>query len=219
MVRIAVVLVTLLLAGCGGSPQPPAATPASGETGAGVAPVAGPPDAGTRAGHGNDLGAQFERAVRGAVRVPPSDDTPPLAMLRLDPGRGDAVVHNSPVREQRRPDVALPRPEFDAIALIRDGDGGTGRIRVSVVYVTRCEGVERQKAEYFPPAQIENIRIAPGVRVPAQRSRSARLRFPAGCDVTGKAFAEATNAAGLESFSDPIWFRYTATNTRGDGTT
>ena len=83
-------------------------------------------------------------------------------------------------------------------------------MRVSVVYVTRCDGVERQNAHYFPPAQIENVRIAPGVRVPVQRSRSARVRFPAGCDVTGKAFAEATNAAGLESFSDPIWFRYSA---------
>jgi hypothetical protein len=209
-VRIAVVLVALLVAGCGGSPQPPAATPANGETGAGAAPVAGPPDAGTRAGHGNDLTAQFERAVLGTVDVPPRDETPPLALLRLDSGSGDPVVHDSPVREQRRPDIALPRPEFAATALIRDGDGGTGRVRVSVVYVTRCDGVERQKADYFPPAQIENVRIAPGVRVPAQRSRSARVRFPAGCDVTGKAFAEATNAAGLESFSDPIWFRYTA---------
>ena len=209
-VRTAVLVLAVVVAGCGGSPQPPAATPANGETGSGGAPVAGPPDAGTEAGHGNDLAAQFERAIRGAVRVPVRDATPPLAMLRLDPGTGEPVVHDSPVREQRRPDLALPRPEFDATALIRDGDGGTGRVRVSVVYVTRCDGVERQRADYFPPAQIENVRIAPGVRVPAQRSRSARVRFPAGCDVTGKAFAEATNAAGLESFSDPIWFSYDA---------
>jgi hypothetical protein len=26
--------------------------------------------------------------------------------------------------------------------------------------------------------------------------------------VLGKVFAEATNASGLESFSDPIWFAY-----------
>jgi hypothetical protein len=26
--------------------------------------------------------------------------------------------------------------------------------------------------------------------------------------VTGKAFAEATNAHGLESFSDPMWFEF-----------
>jgi hypothetical protein len=227
-VRAAVLALAVLIAGCGGSPQPPAASPANGETGTGrppVAgppnagppdagppdagpPVAGPPDAGTRAGHGNDLAAQFERAVRGTVAVPARDRTPPLAMLRLDPGGGAPVVHDSPVRDQRRPEVKLPRPGFAATALIRDGDGGTGRVRVSVVSVIHCDGAERQQADYFPPAQIENVRIAPGVRVPAQRSRSARVRFPAGCDITGKAFAEATNAAGLESFSDPIWFRF-----------
>ena len=30
----------------------------------------------------------------------------------------------------------------------------------------------------------------------------------AGCRVSGKVFAEAINASGLESFSDPIWFVY-----------
>ena len=171
-------------------------------------PVAGPPDAGTRAGHGNDLAAQFERTVRGAIRVPERDATPPLALLRLDAGAGEPVVHDSPVRAQRRPALRLARPELAATALIRDTDGGTGRIRVSVVYATRCNGQERQHGDYFPPAQVENVRIAPGVRVPVQRERSARVRFAAGCDVSGKVFAEATNAAGLESFSDPIWFSY-----------
>ena len=89
-----------------------------------------------------------------------------------------------------------------------DADGGTGRVRVSIVYATRCDGVERQHAAYFPPAQLETIRIAPGVRVPAERVRSGRVAFPPGCAVSGKAFAEATNAHSLESFSDPIWFEY-----------
>jgi hypothetical protein len=168
----------------------------------------GVPDGGVAAGHGGDLAEHFARTVRGLVRVPARDQTPPLALMKLTTGAGRPVVHDSPVRPRPRPAVALARPEFTATALIRDADGGTGRIRVSIVYVTHCAGVERQHAAYAPPAQIENVRIAPGVRVPRERSRSARVRFPARCGVTGKAFAEATNAHGLESFSDPIWFEF-----------
>jgi hypothetical protein len=142
------------------------------------------------------------------VRVPARDATPPRALLQLDTGAGKPVVHDSPVRSRRQPPVRLARPEIDATALIRDPDGGSARIRVSVVYATRCHGVEQQHGDYFPPAQIEVVRIAPGVRVPIQRTRHGRVRLPANCDVSGKVFAEATNAAGLESFSDPIWFRY-----------
>ena len=204
----ALIVAVLLLAACG-SESKPAPPLANGETGAATSEpaVAGPPDAGTRAGHGADLAAQFAQPARGDVRVPATDMTPPLAMLRLD-GGGAPVVHASPVQPRPRPALRLSRPRFSATALIRDGDGGTGRIRVSVVYTTRCDGVDRQHGDYFPPAQIESIRIAPGVRVPVQRLRSADVRLPDGCDAHGKVFAEATNAAGLEAFSDPIWFRY-----------
>ena len=217
-------VVAALLAGCGDSAGPsPRATPggdadgradaapplANGETGAGTAPAAPPgvPDGGVAAGHGADAGERFAQRVRGRVEVPPSDRTPPLALLRLQTG-AEAVVHDSPVRPAPRPAVRLRRPELRATALIRDADGGTGRVRVSIVYATRCDGAERQHAAYFPPAQLETIRIAPGVRVPAERVRSGRVAFPPGCTVSGKAFAEATNAHSLESFSDPIWFEY-----------
>ena len=40
------------------------------------------------------------------------------------------------------------------------------------------------------------------------RRRTARVPLPAGCRVTGEAFADATNALGLESFSDPVRFVY-----------
>ena len=207
----AIVAALLCLAACGGddAAREPVPTLANGETGAATPEprVAGPPDAGTRAGHGADLAAQFEQPARGIVRVPARDTTPPLAMLRLDAG-GTPVVHASPVQPQPRPALRLTRPRFSATALIRDGDGGTGRIRVSVVYTTRCDGVDQQHGDYFPPAQIESIKIAPGARVPVQRERTADVRLPDGCDVNGKVFAEATNAAGLEAFSDPIWFRY-----------
>jgi hypothetical protein len=38
--------------------------------------------------------------------------------------------------------------------------------------------------------------------------RTATLRFPAGCAVEGKVYAEAMNAHGLESYSDPIVFTW-----------
>jgi hypothetical protein len=219
----------VLAAGCGGGKaretrggDPPelangemgVGAPAAGTSpGAGTSAEASPgvpavPDGGVAAGHGAaDLGEVFARRVRGRVTVPARDVTPPLALLRLHAG-ADAVVHDSPVRPSPRPALRLARPEVRATALIRDTDGGTGRVRVSVVYATRCGENERQHAAYFPPAQLENVRIAPGVRVPAQRSRSGRVTFPADCIVSGKAFAEATNAHSLESFSDPVWFEY-----------
>jgi hypothetical protein len=206
-----------LLAGCGGSggatPPRERATPAAtatavlenGETGAG-AESTGPavPDGGVATGHGTEPAERFAERVRGRVRVPERDRTPPLALLRLDVD--DPIVHDSPVRSTPLPPVVLADPELRATGLVRDTDGGTGRIRVSVVYVTRCGDDEQQHAGYFPPAQVETVRIAPGTLVPAQRSRRARVRFPAGCAVRGKVFAEATNAHSLESFSDPIQF-------------
>jgi hypothetical protein len=207
-------LCVLGFAACGGSAKrdspPPLPPPVSGDVGAGVdePAVAGPPDAGTRAGHGRDLDRLFFQPARGVVRVPDADRTPPLALIRLDAGAKAPVVHESPVRRKRSAIVRLVRPELAATALIRDADGGTGRIRVSLVYVTRCNGADRQRAQYFPPPQIESIKIAPGVRTPVQLTRRAHVRFPAGCRVSGKVFAEATNASGLESFSDPIWFTY-----------
>jgi hypothetical protein len=209
-----VLLIAVGLAACGGSTTrdapPPLPPPVSGDVGAGAdePAVAGAPDAGTRAGHGADLDTLFFQPARGDVRVPDTDRTPPLALIRLDAGAKTPVVHDSPVRRKRSAIVRLVRPELAATALIRDTDGGTGRIRVSLVYVTRCDGKDRQRAQYFPPPQIESIKIAPGVRTPVQLTRSAHVRFPAGCRVSGKVFAEATNASGLESFSDPIWFTY-----------
>jgi hypothetical protein len=209
--HFAPLVAALLVVGCGAERRDPPPLRVSGDdTGIGTdAPrVAGPPDAGSRTGHGNDLERQFSQPARGVVRVPESDRTPPLAMLRLDAGAKAPVIHASPVRRQRGEPVPLVRPELAATALVRDADGGTGRVRVSIIYATRCDGVDRQHAAYFPPAQTEAIRVAPGVRIPVQRTRSARVRFRAGCEVLGKAFAEATNASGLESFSDPIWFAY-----------
>lgn len=192
------------LAACGTAGGPPdadsGARPRAGAPSAGGVAV---PDGGVAAGHG----AGDDR--RGRVRVPDRDPTPPLAELRLEPGAGaPALVHRSPVRPRRAPAVALARPEVRATALIRDADGGTGRIRLTVRWVADCRGERRPRTVHLPPSQIERIRIAPGVLAPVERRRSARVRLPRGCRVSGEAFADATNASGLESFSDPVRFTH-----------
>lgn len=190
------VLIVLAVAGCGGDA---AHEPVPSPAGRGV----GVPDGGQRAGHGGDDAAPPARLVR----VPDRDGTPPLAVLRFQPpGGAPPVVHRSPVRPRRAPAVELARPEFRATAIIRDEDGGTGRIRLSVRYEATCDGRRKRATLHRPPSQIERIRLTPGTRAPTERRRTARIRLPAGCRVTGEAFADATNARGLESFSDPVRF-------------
>jgi hypothetical protein len=195
-VRRVALLIVLAVAGCGGDTGPePAPSPAGG--GAAV------PDGGQRAGHGGDDAAAAGRMVR----VPDRDDTPPLAILRFEPpGGAPPLVHRSPVAPRRAPAVELTRPAFRATAIIRDEDGGTGRIRLSVRYEATCDGRRERATLHRPPSQIERIRLTPGTRAPTERRRTARVRLPAGCRVTGEAFADATNAHGLESFSDPVRF-------------
>jgi hypothetical protein len=142
------------------------------------------------------------------VRVPERDATPPLALLRLWPGAGARLVeHRSPVRARRSPPVTLSRPEVRATAVIRDPEG-TGRIRITVKYVATCAGARLRRTVHHPPPEIERIRLAPGTDAPAVRTRRDRVPLPAGCRVAGEAFADATNALGLESFSDPVRFVY-----------
>ena len=192
--RRLLILPLLALAGCGGGDEP-APSPERGPARPAV------PDGGTAAGHG-----AADRA--GRVRVPERDVTPPLALIRVLPG-GDAapVVHRSPVRARPAAPVALAEPVLRATAVVRDADGGTGRIRLTVRYVATC-GERRRRTLHHPPPQIESIRLAPGTAAPVRRVRSARMPLPAGCAVTGEAFADATNAHGLESFSDPVRFAY-----------
>jgi hypothetical protein len=141
------------------------------------------------------------------VRVPARDDTPPLAALLLR--HGDRVVSSvAPVLPDREAPLHLERPELDLTALTRDADGGTGRIRVSVRHVRSCDGSDERQTRYFPPSEIARVRVAPGAVVPAERRRRARVRFEPDCRIRGKAWADATNASGLESFSDQIHFEY-----------
>ena len=146
------------------------------------------------------------RGARG-VAVPEVDRTPPQAALHVS-SAGAAVSALSPVRDHDEPPVVLRRPVLRLTAIARDGDGGTGRVRVSVAYRRECrDGRAVQKTENFPPSEIARVRLAPGAEAPAERRRHASLRLEHGdCTIRGEAWADATNASGLEAFSDQIAF-------------
>ena len=185
---IAIVLVAAL-AGCGDDEQEPAQPPERPQRG-------GPPDAGTRFGHGAD----------DTVVVPERDTTPPAASISAV---GTDAVSPSSAGDRPAP-VTLDTDRFQATATARDADGGSGRVRLSLVYVVRCGEDERRVTEYRPPAQIASVKIAPGTRVPIERRRSAtlRLRVGEGCSAEGDVYAEATNAHGLQAVSRHIRFRH-----------
>ena len=145
------------------------------------------------------------------VRVPERDTAPPVALLRLGPAeRGPSVLSVSPSAPGDRPEtVRLRRPMFHATALVRD-TGGAGRIRLSTTYETRCGDRVRPTHRSLPPAQIVNVKLAPGVMVVSEEVRTAtmRLRAGPGCTVTGEAWAEATDGHGLQAVSRHVAFRY-----------
>ena len=145
-----------------------------------------------------------------SVCVPEADRTPPVAGLLLH--SGERVVSSvAPVWADRDAPVRLDRPTLALTAITRDEDGGTGRVRVSVEYVRTCGGEVVRRKLHFPPSEIARVRLAPGARAPAERRRRASVRLEArgsGCTVRGRAWADATNASGLESFSDQTRFEY-----------
>ena len=165
-VRRAALLIALAVAGCGGDTAPEPAPPPD-------EPGRGGPDGGQRAGHGGDDDARV-------VRVPERDATPPVAILRFEPAGGaPPVVHRSPVRRGRGRAVELARPAFRATAIIRDEDGGTGRIRLTRPLRDHMRGGRRERTTlHRPPSQIERIRLTPGTRAPTERRRTARVRLP-----------------------------------------
>jgi hypothetical protein len=145
-----------------------------------------------------------------SVRVPETDRTPPAAALLLR--SGERVVSSlAPVWMDRDGPIWLDRPTLALTAITRDEDGGTGRVRVSVEYLRKCGAEVVRRKLHFPPSEIARVQLAPGARAPAERRRRASVRLEAGgtgCTVRGKAWADATNASGLESFSDQARFEY-----------
>jgi hypothetical protein len=149
--------------------------------------------------------------------VPEQDSTPPTAVLLL---RADArfVTSISPVRPDKERPVRLPSPAIALTAVVHDDDGGTGRIRASLTYIRDCRdpGTGRRTTQrarrYFPPSEIARVKLPPGGRAPVERVRRAAVRLPTqtDCVIRGKAWADATNASGLESFSDHVPFVFRA---------
>ena len=151
------------------------------------------------------------RGQPGSVRVPDDDVIAPTAALLLRPGGGrQPVVQVSPSRQGDRVEVTrLAQPVLRATAVARD-EGGTGRIRLSVVTTTRCGDQERRRVRYLPPPQIENVAIPPGASAPVERQRSARIPLDTNrnCTVTGEVWAEATDAHGRQAVTRHAGFEY-----------
>jgi hypothetical protein len=149
--------------------------------------------------------------------VPEQDSTPSTAVLLLRAG-ARVVTSISPVRPDKEPPVRLRSPAVALTAVVHDDDGGTGRIRASLMYDHECRDpdIGRRTTErathHFPPSEIARVKLPPGSRAPAERIRRAAVRLPTqtDCVIRGKAWADATNASGLESSSDQVPFVFRA---------
>jgi hypothetical protein len=207
--RRAVALVILLaVAGCGGDDPRPAGEPSRPPTqatpddgGGGTAPAV--PDGGLE--RVDDQGAR--------IRVPERDTTPPLPVVEI----GDRRVTG----HGAWPEVSLAADTRVVTAKVTgtDRDGGMGRARVSFqatfLCVDRASGRRwsRPYVQHDPPPMIEPIRIAPGTRVATRLVRTSELAIdPAHCEgselasVHGEAWADTTNASGLDATSGHLGF-------------
>lgn len=158
------------------------------------------------------LNVRVARGQPKRVKVPERDVLAPTAGLLLEPGGGaPPSVQASPSRADDAPDVVtLSEPAFRATAVVRDAEGGTGRIRLAMEGTTRCGSTERPIVRLLPPAQIVRIAIPPGAWAPVERERSARFRLDVrpGCSVRGEVLAEGTDAHGLQAVTHHAGFRY-----------
>lgn len=151
------------------------------------------------------------RSAPPVVRVPREDVTPPVAMLqvhRTAANGGVLTVSPSALDDEPRV-VRLDRPELRATAVVRD-DGGAGRLRLSTVYRIRCGKRWRPVRVSLPPAQIENVKLAPASLISIEKTRTATipLETEPGCTTGGEVWAEATDGQGLLAVSRHVAFTY-----------
>jgi hypothetical protein len=204
-----VLLVTAAALGaCSGDADQPAerSTPVPSRAQPEAPPV---PDGGVREGHGTDDDAPPPQE-RGSILVPETDTTPPRPVVRLAGSRATL--------DRGAPRVFVSRDEPIAVVVIgRDRDGGMGRARVAIRARLTCrsaggEVVIRPLVRYVPPAQVVRIRIVPGTRTRTELRRTVRQRFDAQCPggtlerFSGQAWADTTNASGLDATSRHIHF-------------
>lgn len=115
--------------------------------------------------------------------------------------------------------MLVSRDQPIAVTVVgRDPDGGMGRARVAIRARLTCRAdgggvVTRPLVRYVPPAQVVRIRIAPGTRIRTELRRTVRQRFDTQCSdgtlerFSGEAWADTTNASGLDATSRHIHFR------------
>ncbi len=167
------------------------------------------PDGGVREGHGAEDATPPQRES-GSIVVPETDRTPPRPLVRLA-GR-QATLDRGVPRVLVRPDEP-----FAVTVVGRDSDGGMGRARVSIRARVTCRSTDgdtitRLLVRYVPPPQIVRIRIAPGTRTRTELRRTVTQRFDSRCGAgslerfDGEAWADVTNASGLDATSKHIHF-------------
>jgi hypothetical protein len=156
------------------------------------------------------------------VIVPEHDASPPTATVALaDPVDGHVLAEAS--RPGTRPSgkVELEEGRLRGTSIGEDPDGGIVRVRVSVSERISCQGhdgarFERLERRYFPPPQIEQIRAAPGARLPTRGVRSrlvvlASERCGGTAEAThidGQLWGEVINGRGLETITPMVRFSY-----------
>jgi hypothetical protein len=206
------VLVAVALGACSDEDERPAPAPA-GERPAEPAV----PDGGVPQGHGADddgpapdTGAPPPRE-RGSIVVPEADPTPPRPVVRLAGARATL--------ERGAPRVLVPASAPIMVTVVgRDRDGGMGRARVAIKARLTCrsaggELVTRPLVRYVPPPQVVRIRITPGTRTRTELRQTVTQRFDASAcpggtleRFRGQAWADTTNASGLDATSRHIRF-------------
>lgn len=170
-------------------------------------------DAGTATGHGGD-------ATR--VIVPEQDASPPAGRIALvDSATGRTLAEASRPGSPHSGELELAEPRLRGTTVGEDPNGGITRVRVSISERISCRGddgrrFERLRVRYFPPPQIEQIRAAPGARLPTRSTRSRLLSLAEercgakaeATEVHGKLWGEVINGHGRETITPPVRFRY-----------
>jgi hypothetical protein len=206
---LTVLVAAAAFAACSDDPEQPQEGPAPGPSREQPAAPA-VPDGGVREGHGAEDEAPPPRE-RGSIVVPETDRTPPRPVVRLAGARATLG--------RGAPRVLVSQAEPIEVTVVgRDRDGGMGRARVAISARLTCRDTGGRVTtepfvRYVPPPQVVRIRIAPGTPTRTELRRTVTQRF--GTDecmgatlerFSGQAWADTTNASGLDATSKHIHF-------------
>lgn len=200
--------VAAALGACSGDdeqrPEEPAQAPSRERSSAPAVPDGGVPE-----GHGAEDAAPPPRE-RGSIVVPERDTTPPRPVVRVNGARATL--------DRGAPRVIVSKGAPIAVTVVgRDRDGGMGRARVALRARLTCRSQGGEVAtqpfvRYVPPPQIARVRIAPGTRTRTELRQTVTQRLDGKCAggtlerFSGEAWADTTNASGLDATSKHIHF-------------